>query len=86
MRCPPNSTIPPQITRLPLCFRIICSMYEKNGEFDKALNDITVVLALDPMHVRARTRKARIHEAQGKLTEALEEYVLVMFDHDRQGG
>ena len=64
---------------------LFCSMYEKNGEFDKSLNDITVVLALDSHHVRAITRKARICEAQGNFGDALDEYVLVMFIEQAKG-
>ena len=38
--------------------------YEKAEEFDKSLNDITVVLAMDTNHIKARYRRARIYEAQ----------------------
>jgi hypothetical protein len=39
-------------------------MYEKAGDFEKSLNDITVILAMDAMHIKARVRRARIYEAQ----------------------
>ena len=55
------------------------AMYEKLGEYEKSMNDITVVLALDGTHIKARTRRSRIYEAQGKMTEALDELVVVMF-------
>ena len=43
----------------------MCSaMYEKCGELDKSLNDIMVVLTMDPSHLKARIRRARILEAQ----------------------
>jgi hypothetical protein len=41
-----------------------CSMYEKAGEYEKSLNDITVILALDALHLKARGRRGRIYEAQ----------------------
>jgi deoxyadenosine/deoxycytidine kinase len=42
-----------------------CSaMFEKSGELDKSLNDIMVVLTMDPTHLKARIRRARIYEAQ----------------------
>jgi tetratricopeptide (TPR) repeat protein len=40
------------------------AMYEKIEAFDKALSDITVLLALDANHLKARVRRARIYEAQ----------------------
>ena len=55
------------------------AMYEKAGELDKSMNDITVVLALDSLHLKARVRRARILEAQGKGFEALDDYVMAMF-------
>lgn len=40
------------------------AMYEKLNTFDKSLADISVILAMEPLHIKARVRKARIHEAQ----------------------
>lgn len=40
------------------------AMYEKLNAFDKSLSDINVILAMDVHHMKARVRKARIHEAQ----------------------
>lgn len=40
------------------------AMYEKLELFDKALNDITVVLAMEAFHMKARVRRARIFEQQ----------------------
>lgn len=39
-------------------------MYEKCNELDKSLNDILVVLTMDPHHLKARIRRGRILEAQ----------------------
>ena len=39
-------------------------MYEKAGELDKSLLDIAEVLALDVYHIKARTRRGRLYEAQ----------------------
>lgn len=39
-------------------------MYEKAGQFEKSLMDITSVLALDMFHIKARTRRGRLFEAQ----------------------
>lgn len=55
------------------------AMYEKAGELDHSMNDITVVLALDGLHLKARIRRARIFETTGKLYEALDDYVMAMF-------
>lgn len=52
--------------------------YEKVGIYDKALLDITIVLAMDPYHLKARARRARIFEAQNKPRQALEDYVLAV--------
>ena len=53
-------------------------MYERAGKFEEALNDITVVLAVDMKHMKGRARRARILEAQGKLYDAIDELVLLM--------
>jgi hypothetical protein len=39
-------------------------MYEKCNELDKSLNDIMVVLTMDPHHLKARIRRGRIYETQ----------------------
>jgi hypothetical protein len=39
-------------------------MYEKCNELDLSLNDILVVLTMDPHHLKARIRRGRIYEAQ----------------------
>ena len=36
------------------------AMYEKLGEFEKSLRDITVVLTMDNLHMKARLRSARV--------------------------
>lgn len=40
------------------------AMYEKLNLFDKSLSDITVILTMDPFHLKARVRRARVYEAQ----------------------
>ncbi len=40
------------------------AMFEKMGEFEKSLQDILIVLTMDVNHVKARTRRGRIYEAQ----------------------
>jgi tetratricopeptide (TPR) repeat protein len=40
------------------------AMYEKMEAYDKSLSDITVLLAMDTNHLKARVRRARIYEAQ----------------------
>jgi len=52
------------------------AMYEKLQDYEKALSDIRVMLLMQPDHVRARTRRARIYEAQGENNKAVEEYVI----------
>lgn len=51
------------------------AMYEKQREFDNALRDITAVLTMRPDHLKARIRRARVYESQGKLVKSLQEYV-----------
>jgi len=55
------------------------AMYEKAGDLDKAMSDIMLVLQADPVHLKARLRRARIFEQQGKGYEALDDYVMSMF-------
>jgi deoxyadenosine/deoxycytidine kinase len=43
-------------------------MYEKCNELDKSLNDILVVLTMDPHHLKARIRRGRIYEAQVRVS------------------
>lgn len=61
------------------------AMYEKLGEFQKALSDITVVLAVDNKHIKARGRRGRIFEAQGKLKESIQEFALNILIEQSQG-
>ena len=49
------------------------AMYEKASHPDLALSDCDAVLALDPAHSKARTRRLRILEAQNHHAEALVE-------------
>ena len=51
-------------------------MYEKAGELDKSLLDISEVLALDVFHIKARTRRGRLYEAQVRAMCYLRQYVL----------
>lgn len=51
-------------------------MFEKCGELDKSLNDIMVVLTMDPTHLKARIRRARIYEVQGQLKESLTDFAI----------
>ena len=51
------------------------AMYEKLGQFDNSIRDINIVLAMDPYHVKARIRRARFNESQGKTMAALHDYV-----------
>ena len=51
------------------------AVYEKLGHFDNSLRDIGLVLAMDPFHVKARVRRARVYESQGKIKESLQDYV-----------
>lgn len=51
------------------------AMYEKLQQYEHSLSDITVVLTMEPMHMRARVRRARVYEAQGKADLALLDYV-----------
>lgn len=40
------------------------AMYEKVQDYDACLRDISVVLNMDPNHLKARVRRARVYEAQ----------------------
>jgi hypothetical protein len=60
-------------------------MYEKAGHYEEALLDINVVLTMDAKHLKARVRRARIYEAQGKLREALLDYVMAMIIEQSKG-
>jgi Tfp pilus assembly protein PilF len=40
------------------------AMYFKEGNIDKAMQDITSILAFDPVHMKARNRRAKIYEEQ----------------------
>lgn len=54
------------------------AMYEKLGELEKSLADITVLLTLNKHHTKSRVRRARIWEIQGKLRDALTELCVVL--------
>jgi hypothetical protein len=54
-------------------------MYEKAGEFNMALLDITIVLTLDSHHIKARARRGRIFEAMEDYEKAMDDYVMVTF-------
>lgn len=40
------------------------AMYLADGNPEKALQDITILLAMDPKHIKARNRRAKIFEEQ----------------------
>lgn len=61
------------------------AMLEKCGQYDKALEDISVVLSMDRFHVKALTRRGRIYENQQKPREALHDYVLATLLEQTQG-
>lgn len=61
------------------------AMYEKLKAYDKAMADITVVLAMDMLHTRVHLRRARIFEAQGKMREALDDYVFATIVQQQRG-
>lgn len=52
------------------------AMFEKLQDYERSLSDIRVMLMMQPDHVRARTRRGRIYEAQNELNKAVEEYVI----------
>lgn len=54
------------------------AMYEKGGEIEEALMDITVILSMDPKHIKAIVRRGRIHEGQENFKAALNDYVMSM--------
>lgn len=60
-------------------------MYERMGNFEQALGDISVVLGLSPQHNKCRVRRARIYEKQGHMSEALHEYAIAMVVERNQG-
>ena len=52
-------------------------MYEKLGKYDESLADISVIMTLDPSHMKARNRRARVNEAAGHNAAALDDYVFM---------
>jgi tetratricopeptide (TPR) repeat protein len=54
------------------------AMFEKLGEYQESLSDITGILAMDNSHFKARVRRARIYEVQGKLQDSLDEFIVGM--------
>ncbi len=67
-----------QAKEMALLYNNRSAMLEKAGpeHFKKALDDIRVVLVMDAQHAKARARKARILEAQGKTQDALCDYTI----------
>jgi tetratricopeptide (TPR) repeat protein len=55
------------------------AMYEKLGKYDESLADISVIMTLDPSHMKARNRRARVNEAAGHNAAALDDYVFITF-------
>jgi hypothetical protein len=60
-------------------------MYEKNNDLDASLNDIMVVLTMDPHHIKARVRRSRVYEIQGKIRESLIDLAIVMLVERARG-
>lgn len=80
------SKIPSQGKDLITLYNNRSATYEKSGDFKQSLSDISVVLAMDVLHVKGRTRRARVLEALGKIKEALDEYTLTMvIERDLKG-
>ena len=80
------SKIPSQGKDLITLYNNRSATYEKSCDFKQSLSDIGVVLTMDPLHLKGRTRRARVLEAQGKLKEALDEYTLTMIiERDLRG-
>jgi tetratricopeptide (TPR) repeat protein len=72
------SKIPSQSKDLITLYNNRSAMYEKCGDFKQSLSDIQVVLTMDQLHLKGRSRKGRILEAMGKIKEALNEFTLTM--------
>lgn len=53
-------------------------MYEKSNKYEDSLRDIMVVLTMDPHHLKARVRRARVYEIQSKIKEALSDLAVAM--------
>lgn len=69
----------PSATRaIPTIYNNRSAMHEKLGQFPQSLGDIDTLLAVDPYHVKARVRRARIFEAQDKLQESMQEFCTAM--------
>jgi tetratricopeptide (TPR) repeat protein len=62
------------------------ALFEKTGAFDSSLRDISVVLTMDPHHIKARTRRGRVYEAQGKVQESLQDFVHATILERARGG
>jgi len=52
------------------------AMYLKEGNVEKAMQDITSILTFDPKHIKARNRRAKIYEEQKKYQECLDDLML----------
>ena len=80
------SKIPSQVKDLITLYNNRSATYEKSGDYKQSLSDIGVVLTMDPLHLKGRTRRARVLEAQGKIKEALDEYTLTLIiERDLKG-
>lgn len=53
-------------------------MYQRAGRDDLSLTDIDCVLALSPLHLKSRARRAKIYERQGHMQEALFDYAVLV--------
>lgn len=63
---------------MPTLYNNRSAMYEKLSQYENCLRDITVLLTMDPHHMKARVRRGRVYEAQNKPWESLQDYVYAM--------
>jgi tetratricopeptide (TPR) repeat protein len=61
------------------------AMYEKVSAYQQSLEDIILVLTLDPLHIKARLRRSRIYEAQGKMKESIGDYMTAIVIEQTKG-
>jgi len=52
--------------------------YEKLGEIDKGIEDLTTVLKLDPNHVNAAFARAACQNRKGAFVKAIEDYSMAL--------
>jgi tetratricopeptide (TPR) repeat protein len=57
-------SVPSATSKILALYNNRSAMYEKLGEFDKSLSDISIVLAMDGKHIKAHNRRARVLEAK----------------------